>query len=79
MFWNVRAMPALVTMCGALAVMSRAVERRPCPVVGLYSPVMQLKNVVLPAPLGPMSDTIDLLRDGEVDVVDRHQAAEALR
>ncbi len=30
------------------------------PVVGLYRPVMQLKNVVLPAPLGPISETMAL-------------------
>ena len=29
------------------------------PVDGLYSPVSMLKNVVLPAPLGPMIDTIE--------------------
>ena len=40
---------------------------------------MQLKNVVLPAPLGPMSETIALLGHGEVDVVDRDEAAEELR
>ena len=38
---------------------------------------MQLKNVVLPAPFGPMIETIEPLRDREVDVVDRRQAAEA--
>ena len=34
MFWNVRAMPAWVTMCGALAVMSRP-WKVTVPVVGL--------------------------------------------
>ena len=57
MFWNVRAMPALVMTCGALPVMLRP-SNVTCPVVGLYRPVSVLKNVVLPAPLGPMSDTI---------------------
>ena len=38
-----------------------------------------LKNVVLPAPLGPMIETIDCSRDAERDVVDGHQAAEELR
>src|SRR3954464_5007710 len=57
MFWNVRAMPALVTRSGRLAVMSLPLNRT-LPVVGLYSPVMQLKKVVLPAPLGPISETM---------------------
>ena len=34
MFWNVRAMPACVTMCGAFAVMS-APSKTTLPVVGL--------------------------------------------
>ena len=38
-------------------------------------PVMQLKNVVFPAPLGPMSD--DLLPvDREIHLVERAQTAE---
>src|SRR3954462_11897650 len=57
MFWNVRAMPALVTRSGRLAVMSLPLNRT-LPVVGLYRPVMQLKKVVLPAPLGPISETM---------------------
>ena len=39
---------------------------------------MTLKNVVLPAPLGPMRLTIEPARDLEVDLVDGHEAAEAL-
>ena len=38
-----------------------------------------LKNVVLPAPFGPMRLTIAAARDREVDVADGDQAAEALR
>jgi hypothetical protein len=57
MFWNVRAIPARVTRSGRLAVMSLPAKLTR-PVVGRYRPVMQLKNVVLPAPLGPMSETI---------------------
>ena len=41
-------------------------------------PAMTLKNVVLPAPLGPMMLTIAALGDIEVDVADGDQAAEAL-
>ena len=37
-----------------------------------------LKNVVLPAPLGPIRLTIAALRDGEVHRVDRHEPAEGL-
>ena len=37
-----------------------------------------LKNVVLPAPFGPISETILPARDGEVDVVDGDEAAELL-
>ena len=37
-----------------------------------------LKNVVLPAPFGPMRLTIEPLRDHEVDVVDGHEPAELL-
>src|SRR5436305_13945924 len=44
--------------CGGLPVTSRPsnVIR---PAVGLYTPVSMLKNVVLPAPFGPISDTTD--------------------
>ena len=46
-------------MSGRLAVMSTPsnVTR---PVVGRYRPVRQLKNVVFPAPLGPISETMAL-------------------
>ena len=37
-----------------------------------------LKKVVLPAPFGPIRPTIDARRHGEVDVVDRDEAAELL-
>ena len=50
-------------------------SRRPS---GRRCPAMMLKNVVLPAPFGPIRLTIELSRDREVDVVDRDQAAEAL-
>ena len=40
---------------------------------------MQLKNVVLPAPLGPMTLTIDPGLDAEVQPSDRAQATETLR
>ena len=57
MFWNVRPMPSFVIVCGGrneISVPSKTIE----PEVGLYTPVSWLKKVVLPAPFGPMSDTI---------------------
>ena len=56
MFWNVRAMPAMTTLRGRGG--STLPLSRTSPSVGRYMPVRQLKNVVLPAPLGPMSPTI---------------------
>ncbi len=56
MFWNVRATPALVTRSGRRG--SGLPRKDTAPDVGVTSPVRQLKNVVLPAPLGPMSPTI---------------------
>ena len=40
---------------------------------------MQLKNVVLPAPFGPMTLTIEPFSSVEVEIVDGDQAAEPLR
>jgi hypothetical protein len=53
MFWKVRAMPALATSCTALGLVGLAAELEAA-AVGVYSPVMTLKKVVLPAPLGPI-------------------------
>ena len=52
--WKLRPMPARAIRCGALPVMSLA-RVRPAPESGLIMPVTQLKNVVLPEPLGPIS------------------------
>ena len=57
MFWNVRPMPAFVIACGGLPVTSSP-SKRMRPAVGLYRPVSMLKNVVLPAPFGPIRLTI---------------------
>ncbi len=46
------------------------------PSVGMYSPVRQLKNVVLPAPFGPIRPTISPLVDVHAHVVDGGEAAE---
>ena len=57
MFWNVRAMPAAAMRSGRMPVMLRPLSVTE-PSVGVYTPVIMLKAVVLPAPLGPMSATI---------------------
>ena len=52
--WNVRPIPTRARRCGLAYVMSwPSITTRP--VAGACSPVMTLKSVVLPAPLGPMS------------------------
>ena len=76
MFWNVLATPALVTRSGRRG--SGLPRKDTSPDVGVTSPVRQLKNVVLPAPLGPISPTISPSPTVEVDGVDRQQPAEAL-
>src|SRR5213593_2510452 len=51
--WNERPMPRRQTSCGASPVMSRPF-RITAPASGRRWPVTRLKNVVLPAPFGPM-------------------------
>src|SRR6185503_1580009 len=58
MFWNVRAMPSRVIWCGGRPEMFRSPNMIE-PLVGRYSPAMTLKNVVFPAPFGPMRLTIE--------------------
>jgi hypothetical protein len=53
MFWNVRAMPASATLCTALGSYGLPSSMN-VPESGVYSPVITLKKVVLPAPLGPI-------------------------
>src|ERR1700730_8658495 len=53
-FWNVRAMPMRARLYGDLAVMSTP-SNITRPAVGSCSPVITLKQVVFPAPLGPIS------------------------
>src|SRR5687768_2070645 len=55
--WNDRPIPSRHTSCGAMPVMSRP-SRRTEPASARRWPVMRLKNVVLPAPLGPMMAAI---------------------
>ena len=57
MFWKVRPTPRCVIVCGGLAVTSWP-SKTIWPAVGLYTPVSMLKNVVLPAPFGPIRLTI---------------------
>ena len=59
MFWNVRATPSAVIWSGRFVVTSLP-SKMTLPSDGRYRPVSMLKNVVLPAPFGPMIDTIDL-------------------
>jgi hypothetical protein len=58
MFWKVRPIPSAVIACGGMFTTS-APSNTIDPDVGLYTPVSWLKNVVLPAPLGPISATIE--------------------
>jgi hypothetical protein len=53
MFWKVRAMPALATSCTRRRLVGLPPSSK-LPASGMYSPVMTLKKVVLPAPLGPI-------------------------
>ena len=76
MFWKVRAMPSSVIWC-ASARPASAPSKRTCPAVGRYTPVSTLKQVVLPAPLGPISPRISPWLDVEADVVEGGHAAEA--
>src|SRR6266540_1660496 len=52
MFWKVRAMPSSVRADGPRREMSRSAKRI-VPRCGRYTPEMQLRRLVLPAPFGP--------------------------
>ena len=56
--WKVRTMPSRATLCAATPLRRRAVEATSCPSSGWSKPVSRLKNVVLPAPFGPISAVI---------------------
>ena len=51
--WKVRTMPPRATFSGFTWAMSLPSNCQ-VPVFGVSKPVMRLKNVVLPAPFGPM-------------------------
>jgi hypothetical protein len=53
MFWKVLAMPASVTWCTERVEYGLPSSMK-LPLSGGYKPVMTLKKVVLPAPLGPI-------------------------
>ena len=54
MFWNVRVMPPQAMRLALSPLMVRP-SNVTLPWVGMYTPVMTLNTVVLPAPLGPIS------------------------
>ncbi len=56
LFWNVRATPRRITLCGG-TLSSSWPSNITEPSSGWYSLVITLKAVVLPAPLGPMRPT----------------------
>ena len=76
--WNVRAMPIATRSCGGSAVMSWP-SNRMRPDVGGKKPLIRLKNVVLPAPLGPMTARSSPGCDRQRYAVDGDEAAEVPR
>ena len=52
--WKVRAMPRQTRRAGSSCVMSSS-SNTMRPAVGVRKPLIRLKNVVLPAPLGPIT------------------------
>ena len=55
--WKVRPIPRLARRCTGIRVTLRP-SKRTLPWVGRCSPVITLKQVVLPAPLGPIRPVI---------------------
>src|SRR3990172_3970688 len=58
MFWYVRATPRPATSWGGIWLISIPSSSM-VPEVGWYTPLSWLKNVVFPAPFGPMIETIE--------------------
>jgi hypothetical protein len=75
--WNERTSPSRATSGGAVAGMSRP-SLRIWPALGCRTLVSRLKQVVLPAPLGPISAWIRPAPDLEVDAADGEEASELL-
>ena len=78
MRWNVRPIPSRARRCVGTRVRSRP-SNVTVPPSGLRMPSRQLKNVVLPAPFGPISPTISPASTSRLDVVERGDARERLR
>ena len=74
--WKVRTMPSAGDLVGAARPASDLPLNVQSPSSGWSKPVSRLKNVVLPAPLGPISAVIDAALDLEVVDVDGGEAAE---
>ena len=77
LIWNVRVIPRLTRSCCGSAVMFSS-PRNTSPAVGGSTPVSRLMNVVLPAPLGPIS-AWRAPGGSEADVGVRVERAERLR
>ena len=73
--WNVRTMPRRAILWAATPLMS-APSNVQSPCRALSKPVSRLKNVVLPAPFGPISAVIAVALDLDVLDVDRDEATE---
>ena len=76
--WKVRAMPRAHTRCGREPARSRGRPGGSGRRRGRRAPAIRLKSVVLPEPFGPMMPTSSPSVEGEADVVDGPDAAEAL-
>ena len=76
--WNERTRPMRAIAAGELPVMSRPLKWIR-PAVGVRKCVSRLKNVVLPAPFGPIRAWMVWRRTLQIDVLDRDEALELLR
>ena len=77
MIWNEREMPIRAIRCGFIPVMSRP-SKTMRPPSGAWWPVSTWKQVVLPAPFGPMMPWTAALLEGERDVLQHDPRAEPL-
>ena len=76
--WNERMMPRRAMCAGVSGVMSCAVEQDLARRSACRNLVSRLKQVVLPAPLGPISAWMRAAPHLQVDLVDRDEALELL-
>ena len=75
--WNVRTRPLAATRCGFIPVTSRP-SNSIRPDDGFMTPLRRLKNVLLPAPLGPMTPMTSPGFHDQVDVREGLEPAEPL-